>query len=441
MGQSRMPFLQPVRGKFRVRVLVPEHLQPHLPPPHVGKKALTKALKTGNEREANRLSVPHIAEFHAIIAKTEARVGGLSELAAINCDDLLMNPQQIHHASAVMQRFLSSLNLPVPVSERLHEPVTFEGVIAKWGRGKSKQAVDNMTAKCRVFADHLGHDDMTRVEFAECRDWRDEMIDEDEIAPGTISNRIKLVKRIFAYAFENELITANHMVRVKYSPGEGVSRDDFTPDERRDILTMARKAEPHIHWLNFMCSYHGPRTGEIADMTTLDIECIEGIWLFVISTKNRNRDQRLKTPVSTRRLAFHQAVLDEGFIDYRDQVVRKYGHGPLFPDVRLDQYGRRAAKAAKDLSEWLRGVVKITDPSKPFYSHRHTATSYLRNTLAPDGSPVVKEDIERYILGHSKKGSHAGYGRQWFETLKAAVEVIPNPFGDEKDTSLAEAAE
>jgi hypothetical protein len=53
---------------------------------------------------------------------------------------------------------------------------------------------------------------------------------------------------------------------------------------------------------------------------------------------------------------------------------------------------------------WLRHVVKITDPNKPFYSHRHTATSYLRNTRLPDGSPAVKEDIERYILGHAGKG-------------------------------------
>ena len=41
--------------------------------------------------------------------------------------------------------------------------------------------------------------------------------------------------------------------------------------------------------------------------------------------------------------------------------------------------------------------------------------------------PLSKEDIERYILGHAGKGAHAGYGKRWFETLKAAVEVIPNP--------------
>ena len=50
-----------------MRVTVPPELQPHLPPPHTGKANLTKALGTDNEREANRLAVPWIAEFQAAI--------------------------------------------------------------------------------------------------------------------------------------------------------------------------------------------------------------------------------------------------------------------------------------------------------------------------------------------------------------------------------------
>ena len=120
----------------------------------------------------------------------------------------------------------------------------------------------------------------------------------------------------------------------------------------------------------------------------------------------------------------HEALLDEGFLDYcRSLPVG----GPLFPNLPLDTYGKRASKVTAECSTWLRNVVKITDPNKPFYSHRHTATSYLRNARLPDGSPAVKEDIERYILGHAGKGAHAGYGKRWFETLRAAVEVIPNP--------------
>jgi hypothetical protein len=62
----------------------------------------------------------------------------------------------------------------------------------------------------------------------------------------------------------------------------------------------------------------------------------------------------------------------------------------------------------------------------------HTATSYLRNTRLPDGSPAAKKDIERYILCNAAKRAHGGYGKQWFETLKAAVEVIPNPLAGAK---------
>jgi hypothetical protein len=98
----------------------------------------------------------------------------------------------------------------------------------------------------------------------------------------------------------------------------------------------------------------------------------------------------------------------------------------LFPQVSLDAYGRRNGKVSKPISKWLRNVVGIRDPNKPFHSHRHTATSFLRNTRLPDGSPSVKEDVERYLLGHARKGAHGGYGKQWIETLKAAIEIIPN---------------
>jgi hypothetical protein len=37
------PFLQIVRGKYRVRVVVPPELQPHLPSPYTGLGSLTKA--------------------------------------------------------------------------------------------------------------------------------------------------------------------------------------------------------------------------------------------------------------------------------------------------------------------------------------------------------------------------------------------------------------
>jgi hypothetical protein len=60
-------------------------------------------------------------------------------------------------------------------------------------------------------------------------------------------------------------------------------------------------------------------------------------------------------------------------------------------------------------------------------SIRTAPTPYLRNTLLADGSPAVKEDVERYLLGHAGTDVHAGCGEQWIKTLKAAIEIIRNP--------------
>jgi hypothetical protein len=130
--------------------------------------------------------------------------------------------------------------------------------------------------------------------------------------------------------------------------------------------------------------------------------------------------------VSSRDAPLHSALLADGFLDYREGIITEYGHGPLFPEIGLDAYGRRNG-VSSPISKWLRNVVGIRDPKKPFHSHRHMATSFPRNTRLPDGSPAVKEDVERYLLGHAGKGAHAGYGKQWIETLKAAIEIIPNP--------------
>jgi hypothetical protein len=59
-----------------VRIVVPSELPSHLPPPYAGKKNLIKGLGTGNEREAKRLAVPHIAHFLGLIeqARQQAKL-------------------------------------------------------------------------------------------------------------------------------------------------------------------------------------------------------------------------------------------------------------------------------------------------------------------------------------------------------------------------------
>ena len=124
-----MPFLQLVDGKYRVRIVVPPELRPYLPPPHTGKANLTRALGTGNEREANRLAVPWIADFQAAITSaasiTENRHGY----------DWITRYRAYHRGQ---NRFPPEARLfsPYPalaLSETQTEPVPFDRIILLWG--------------------------------------------------------------------------------------------------------------------------------------------------------------------------------------------------------------------------------------------------------------------------------------------------------------------
>ncbi len=221
---------------------------------------------------------------------------------------------------------------------------------------------------------------------------------------------------------------------VKFNPGEGRKRDDFTIEERRTILLAARDAEDDIKWLTFLSHYLLARTSEIADAHTRDLVCEDGVWLMKITRKNRSKDQRIKTPPSIRKVALPSALLDEGFLAYRESV----GDGPLFPMLRLDTYGKRAGQASTRTGEWLRKTVGITDPDKPFYSLRHSGITDLRVARTANGEIAVKPDIERYMTAHGKKDEHGGYGEYPAKELKAAIEWVRNPLVQE---DLLEAAE
>jgi hypothetical protein len=67
---------------------------------------------------------------------------------------------------------------------------------------------------------------------------------------------------------------------------------------------------------------------------------------------------------------------------------------------------KRAGQASKRTSEWLRNVVGITDPDKPFSGLRHLAITGLRVARKARGEIAVKPDIERYLT-RSRTGARS----------------------------------
>ena len=145
-----MPYLQIVKGKYRVRIVVPPELRPHLPPPHTGKANLTRALGTGNEREANRLAVAWIADFQAAITSAAS----ISENP--HGYDWISRYRAYHRGQ---NRFPPEAPLFTPhpalaLPETQTKPVPLDRIILLWAKQTNapKKGNQDMEAKCGRFA-------------------------------------------------------------------------------------------------------------------------------------------------------------------------------------------------------------------------------------------------------------------------------------------------
>ena len=445
MRVAKMAYSQPVtkrnkKGRVistyrRVRIVVPDGLAPSLPPPHAGRKNLTK--KVGSDREHAEWT----ARFLAMIDEARGWTTIHRELTEIN--------------GLSLEQFIARGFIP-PVFGKLDrkmdeilgkpawkgvtaEPVTFESIIDKWmhktknGKRKGKKAREDMERPVKRFtawlkSKYLPHDDMTQVTFEHCRDYRDHLYTTDPNPDHfkTHSNHLAMLKALFSCAAKDRRLSANPFADLEWDHGKENTRSDFTPDERAQILRLARDADPAIYWGNWLAAFGGQQNEELADLHARDIECLNGIWVIHIRENNRTTDQQLKTPNRTRVVPLHSALLREGFLKF----VKSVGDRPLFHHLKLDSYGRRSGAFTAIINEWLHETVRI---KKTLYSHRHVVTSILRNTLEPDGHPAVDGDIQRYLLGHGKKDVHSGYGENWVKTLKAAIEIILNPLSGGDD--------
>jgi hypothetical protein len=88
---------------------------------------------------------------------------------------------------------------------------------------------------------------------------------------------------------------------------------------------------------------------------------------------------------------------------------------------------KRVGHASNRTREWLRNVVGMTDPDKPFLQPTaHSGITDLRVARTASDEIAVKPDIERYLTAHGKTDEHGGYGEYPAKDLKATIEWVRN---------------
>lgn len=294
---------------------------------------------------------------------------------------------------------------PEPAST---EPVvTTDAVLKGWQADQSPepQTFDQFKGTLEAFAAHIAPRHLGQATRDDAVSWKTSM-QEAGRKPSSIATYMTRVKTVLTHAVGEGLIPANPFDGVRkpaVSKRRGTGRRGFNDAEAVTILTAARSRRGYMRWVPWLMAFTGARVGEVCQPLVSDLRAQHGVHYLVV-TEEADEDgvdyaKSLKTEASFRRLPIHPRLIQEGFLAYAASLPND---GPLFPDIKVDRYGRRGTIAANTLRHWVERL-DITDPRiAPNHSWRHRMKDLLRNSGAPP-------DVQDAILGH-EAGRNAGDG-------------------------------
>jgi integrase len=420
-----MPYLQLRAGFWRVRMPIPKHLQAI-----IGRGSrLTRALHTADREQADRLSLPVVAEFMDIIAAAEAKanwstlMAEAAERAAkiakfpwfrLNAPEAILRGLMNPETGEWLSQPFDFLNVPQPAAAP-SERVSMSDLLALW-IGERKPPPRSQVAyrgKVNRLVDFLGHDDAGKISERDMIRYKEHLLKDPALSQKTVAGHLDDLRTIFRFGAKNKKIPSDPLADVTFKPKRDPhkKRLPFSADDRRLILNEARGADPLIRWTAWVGAFSGMRLGEIVDAHTRDVMQLEGHWVFRIGVEHR--ETSIKTETSLRDVPIHSAVIREGFLDY----VGALGSGPLFPMITPDRHGKRSDNASAIVNPWMRSIG-ITDRRKTFHSHRHTVKTLLRGQRVP-------EDVNDHITGHANEKVGRSYGAYPIPVLAEAIELLP----------------
>jgi integrase len=207
--------------------------------------------------------------------------------------------------------------------------------------------------------------------------------------------------------------------------GKGRLVRPFTDAEALLILADARSRQGAARWLPWVQAFSGARISEVAQASAADVREVDGIPCLVVTDIGEDGEliegKSVKSEAGLRTIPLHPKVIAEGFLEYAQSIPED---GPLFPDLRLDKYGRRGPPASGMIADIVRGLGITDKKVATSHSWRHRVKDALRNARVPG-------DVQDALLGH-EAGGNAGrfYGLGFsVAVLAEAVAKIPAPAG------------
>ncbi|EII3144999.1 tyrosine-type recombinase/integrase [Vibrio parahaemolyticus O3:K56] len=424
---------------FYTRISTPAILQTSLGYPREIRLSLfTKYRRLATKRNAQLASAIHTLHEQALaenIPYTDFKISLSTKVAEIRqqfCSNLphVDNPQSKCTSMSIETRAMPApAPAPAPeesVNSRLIGAQELTTELNNFIRSKRLEQVTPLTLtqlnqRCTNFLSYLAKQEICLSAKA-ANTYRDHLI-EKGLSAKTVKEYIAANKQFFDYCERIELIEKNVFKAIK-APKSRVAkasqqRDRWQLKELKKLFSSSeyRKKDVQFNWTTKIQLYHGCRPSEVCQLTTSDIQIIEGVPCITIS--DSEADQRLKTSNALRIVPLHNQLINEGFLEYV-QGRREQKQKQLFDYKPHGDNKDWSFRYRTNLGK-LQTAIGMKPNARPTaYSFRHTFIDELKIADTP-------EHIVAEIVGHAHPNITFGrYGKQAkVHQLHEAVNKFP----------------
>lgn len=231
-------------------------------------------------------------------------------------------------------------------------------------------------------------------------------VPEVEPKPGSVDKIISRVHKFMMYCQRakffprgEDLPTADktllsHAERKKLS-----FYKQFDGNELRAIFTkenLLALKKPHEFWIPLLCLFTGARIGELCQIFHADIQQ-DSSGCYVISIRDKDGFQRLKTNAACRMVPIHPALIELGFLDYvHDAKNAAPTSQRIFPYLRHDKSNGFGDVPSEAFARYL-DSIGIHDEEKTAHSFRKTANQRLKEK-------GIQTSVRCQLIGHELEG-------------------------------------
>ena len=219
------------------------------------------------------------------------------------------------------------------------------------------------------------------------------------------------------------------IVLKHYRKKRGKKRDTLDRHERQLTLDECMKSdEPVEYWGFRIADLTSMRSNEICQMEIGDIgrmewrgECGVREHLDYFDINEQGEDQHVKSSCSVRRLPIPQALLDDGFLRYVEDV-RKAGGKHLFPGLSWND--KRPGRALSNFVNPTLRKLGIRSPRKVLHSTRNTWTTEADLSSIP-------RSVVRAVNGHSDGSDiddNTYTARATLVSIKKSLDTMDTPY-------------